>query len=148
MAHKKCCETVFDTITKRNRKCKLNRHFREYCYIHAQISFKDYTTLIQRIWRGFYTRKKIKTLFYNLPRELQYHVMKYVRIDHYIEKHWIPSILKVYKNRLFQGDALKKDLFNLYDTGHINENEYYDSMYKLVMQQKQVQIMIDTFTDK
>jgi len=148
MPSKKCCETVFDITTKRTRKCKLYRHFREYCYIHAQVIFKDCAILIQRIWRGFYTRKKMKNLFYNLPSEPQSHVMKYVRTDHYIEKQWIPSVLKIYKNRLFKCHALKKDLYLLYDNHELDANELQLHIYEIFKREKQVHFMIDAFTDK
>lgn len=147
MSSKKCCETVFDITTKRSRKCKLYKHFREYCYIHAQVIYKKCAIVIQKIWRGFYARKKLENLFYNLPRELQSHVMKYVRNDHYIEKHWIPSVLKIYKNRLFQCHTLKKDLNFLYASHNIDGGEYQQHLYYLLRKEKNIHRMIDAFTD-
>lgn len=110
--------------------------------------FKDCAIPIQRIWRGFYTRKKMKNLFYNLPSELQSHVMKYVRTDHYIEKQWIPSVLQIYKNRLFLCHALKKDLYFLYDNHEIGAGELQRQILKILKKEKQVHFMIDAFTDK
>ena len=147
MPSKKCCETVFDITTKRNRKCKLYRHFREYCYIHSEVIFKNYTILVQRIWRGFYTRKKLKNLFYNLPSELQSHVVKYVRKDHYMEKHWIPSVLKIYKNRIFQYHSHKKNLILLYRNHELDVNEFNDYMFQIFKKEKYTQSLIDAFTD-
>lgn len=148
MTYNKCCETVVDNTTKRNRRCKLYRHFREYCYIHSQIFFKDYTMIIQRIWRGFYARKKMKNLFYNLPRELQIHVMKYVRTDHNIEKKWIPSVLKIYKKRLFQCHDDKKDLVNLLNNHMIQLNEFQYNMNNIFLTEKYIHLMINFYTCK
>lgn len=148
MPSKKCCEFVFDITTKRNRKCKLYRHFRDYCYIHSQIFYKDAATLVQRIWRGFYARKKMKNLFYNLPQELQSQVLKYVRTDHNIEKRWIPSVIKVYKNRIFYCHTVKKDLNDLLNNHMIDVNEFQDYMYEIFKKERQAQLMIDAFTGK
>jgi len=146
MPSKKCCETVLDITAKRNRKCKLYRHFREYCYIHSQVIFEGCATLIQRVWRGVYVRKKLKNLFYNLPSELQSHVVKYVRKDHYMEKQWIPSVLKIYKNRLFKYHALKKDLYLLYDNHELDARRITIYIYELFKKEKYTQSLIDAFT--
>ena len=146
MPSKKCCETVFDITAKRNRKCKLYRHFREYCYIHSQAIFKGSATRIQSVWRGVYARKKLKNLFYNLPSELQSHVVKYVRKDHYMEKQWIPSVLKIYKNRLFHYHVLKISVTLLYRIHELNANEYNDYMFEIFKKEKYTQSLIDIFT--
>jgi len=147
MNSKKCCETVFDIATKRDRKCKLYRHFREYCYIHSRVFFNNAAILVQRIWYGFYIRKKLKNLFYNLPLELQSHVVKYVRTDHYMEKKWIPSVLKIYKNRLFHCHVLKKDLYTLYTNHGLNVIEFQFNMCKIFKKEIYTYRMIDAFTD-
>ena len=90
----------------------------------------------------------MKNLFYNLPSELQSHIMKYVRTDHYIEKQWIPSVLKIYKNRLFKYHAIKKDLYLLYYNHNLDLDELKLHIYEIFKREKQVHSMIDAFTDK
>ena len=136
MTLKKCCESVFDITTKRIRKCKLNRHFHEYCYIHVNVLFKKCATNIQKNWRGFYCRKKLNNLFYNLPQDLQCHVMKYVRKDHYLEKKWIPSIINVYKKRICYYDSLDQGLRNLYINREIGLTEYRNNILPVLKEKK------------
>ena len=126
MPSKKCCETIFDITTK----------------------VKDCAILIQRIWTGFYTRKKLKNLFYNLPSELQSHVMKYVRADHYIEKQWIPSVLKIYINRLVKYHTLKTYLCFRYDNHELDTDEFQLHIDEIFKKEEQVYFMIDAFSDK
>ena len=145
MPTKTCCESVFDITKKRSRKCKLYPYFREYCYVHATKRFKG-CILIQKIWRGYFSRKKLKNLFYNLPGDLQLHVMKYVRVDHYIEKKWIPSVLKIYKNRIFNLHNLKKDLSELFSSYNINHEEYRTSLYTIYKNERHNRYMIDLLT--
>ena len=146
MQSKKCCESVIDITTKRTRKCKLYRHFHNYCYIHAQKVFKSSVTLIQKIWRGYYIRKKLKNLFFNLPLELQSHIMKFVRKDHYIEKKWIPSVLKIYKNRLFTYHVIKKNVFTLFNNTEIDVDDYASEMVLISNKEKATHEMIDFYT--
>jgi len=143
----RCSESVVDTLTKRTRKCKLRCHFRNVCYIHAQTLYNDYATVIQRIWKGFQKRKKLKNLFYDLPKDLQENVMKYVRQDHYIEKKWIPSVRKIYQNRLFNVHALRKDLYMLVNNHEIAEDEYYYQLYLLISRERSSKHMLDLLLD-
>ena len=100
MPSTRCSAFVFDITTKRDRKCKLHRHFQNVCYIHAQRLYKESVTTIQRVWRGYQKRTKLDNLFYGLPRELQLNIVKYVRRDFYMEKKWIPSVRDVYITRI------------------------------------------------
>jgi len=143
----RCCHDVFDITTKRTRKCKLHKHFRNYCYIHSTLIFYNTAEIIQKFWRGFYARKKLNNLFYNLPRELQFHVMKYVREDHYIEKKWIPSVVKIYKNRLSINKYIEKNLDLSYTNYMISELEYDSYSHQNNLSQDINRSMIATFTN-
>ena len=79
--------------------------------------------------------------------DLQSHVMEYVRKDYYIEKRWIPSVLKIYKNRLFQCHSIKKDLSTLYTIHQIDENELEYYMCEIYRKENYTRLMIDAFID-
>lgn len=142
-----CSKFVIDNITKRTRKCKLRCHFREVCYIHAQQIYKDSAIIIQKIWRGFQKRTKLKNLYYDLPKELQMNVMRYVREDHYIEKKWVPSVRKIYKNRLFDYHAIKKYFKEQYALFEIDNDEYCHHMYAIYRLEHEAKSKLDILLD-
>jgi len=96
----RCSAFVFDITTKRDRKCKLTKYFQGVCYVHARIIYRYSVTMIQRVWRGFHKRTKLNNLFFNTPRDIQMHILRYVREDFNIEKKWIPSVQRIYQNRI------------------------------------------------
>lgn len=128
MSSKKCSAFIIDAKTKRNRRCKQNCYISDVCYIHSKGIRSDAAIVIQRFWQGFIKRTKLNNLFYKLPRELQLNVLRYIRYDHYIEKKWIPSVLKVYKNRLYEYVAQRTDLDRRYDAREINLSEFSDQL--------------------
>ena len=77
--------------------------------IHTQQIHKSSSVVIQKTWRGFRKRTKLKNLINELPKELQFNVLRYIRQDYYIQHKWIPSVIKVYKNRIFYCHTVKKD---------------------------------------
>lgn len=99
------------------------------------------------MWRGFQKRTKLKNLYYELPKELQMNVMRYVREDHYIEKKWIPSVREVYKNRLFHYHAIKKDLAGQLTMFQIDRDEYSHHMCALFTLERAAQSKLDILLD-
>ena len=71
MSCNKCISKVFDNSTKRERRCKKYKinNF-NYCFTHMKVNYENSIILIQSIYRGFYTRRKLK-IFYKLPRDIQ-----------------------------------------------------------------------------
>lgn len=100
------------------------------------------------MWRGFQKRAKLKNLYYELPKELQINVMRYVREDHYIEKKWIPSVREVYKNRIFHYHAIKKDLASQLTMLQIDRDEYSRYMYALFTLERVVQSKLNILLDQ
>lgn len=143
MQSNRCSEIVLDKTTKRTRRCKLHCHFRGICYIHAQSLYKNSATTIQRIWRGFQKRSKLNILFYNLPKELQMNVMRYVREDHCIEKKWIPSVRKIYKNRLCEYHTIKKNLKIQFSAFEMDIGEYSRHMYSIFILELEARSKLD-----
>lgn len=147
MPSTRCSAFVIDNTTKRTRKCKLHRHFRGVCYIHVREIYRDSAVIIQKMWRGFQKRTKLKNLYYELPKELQMNVMRYVREDHYIEKKWIPSICRIYQNRIFNCHALKRDLIMLVQNHTITANEYHRGMHAVTRQLISTKAILDRLLD-
>ena len=74
------------------RRCQMIYHFENkyYCLQHYQIILNKYAFMIQKIFRGFKHRKLINKIYKNLPDDIQYKILNFVRQDYY----------KRYKNRL------------------------------------------------
>ena len=72
--------------------------------------------------------------------------MKYVREDHYIEKKWIPSVVKIYKNRLSINKYIEKNLDLSYTNYLISELEYDSYSHQNNLSQDINRSMIATFT--
>lgn len=80
----RCNYIVFDSITKRNRKCKKTFSFfineSKYCYHHANKDYWDIISKIQAIVRGNICRSKLIRLK-EMPTDIQYIITSYVRED-------------------------------------------------------------------
>ena len=54
-------KNVWDNKTRRYRCCKNNKIYDNYCAIHYKF-YSDIVIKIQKIYKGYYIRKKIKYL--------------------------------------------------------------------------------------
>lgn len=131
MPKKRCsCYTKnsnFKIKCKNPISCELNHKF--YCYTHAQIIYEKCATYIQKIYRSFYKRKKIKNIFTNLPYDIRNKILFYVRENYLIKKHHhnvISNILNknlefMKHNKIFTNFAL-----SLYNTNiSLEQREKY-----------------------
>lgn len=75
------------------RRSQMKYHFENkyYCLQHYQIISNKYALMIQKIFRGFKHRKLVNKIYKNLPDDIQYKILNFVRQDYYYKK---------YKNRL------------------------------------------------
>jgi len=77
-------------FTLKNRKCKKNFTFvfsaTKLCCIHAAIYANKYAVLIQKIYRAYHSRKYIEK-FKFMPRDIQCHILLYMREPHYINNY-------------------------------------------------------------
>ena len=89
----RCKYQVFDLKSKKNRLCKNKKKIFNYCHTHIYILFKAQILKIQSIYKGYYTRKKLK-IFYKLPTDLQRLVIFNINKDIYL-KHFNTSISKI-----------------------------------------------------
>ena len=87
----RCQCSVYDKDVYRN--CKNSGKFTvyinkpiKYCYRHAIIHIQKYAIRIQKCYKARRTRNKIKSLFINLPIDLQKRVLFYIREPLYLCK--------------------------------------------------------------
>ena len=141
----RCVSYVLDKTTKRFRKCKISRYFRDHCYIHCQKRFGKSAETIQRVWKGYCTRKKLNNLFYNLPTDIQGCVLKYIRMDHNIEKKWIPSVKKVLINRVYDIVVETNNLINSFVRHEVSEDDYMTQLTEIEIRKRELTLKLDLF---
>ena len=62
-----------------------------FCINHINLIYYYKIRYIQKIYKGYYCRKKLKSLFYNLPCDIQKHVIYYIN-----EPIYYKNLLKTY----------------------------------------------------
>ena len=98
MPNCRCSASVFDSMTKRYRKCKLTKVKLldvSFCRIHVH----KHVRKIQAVWKGFLCRRRLN-IFKNLPSDVWDIVLYHTKMEHNITLKYIPSVIKIYKNRL------------------------------------------------
>jgi hypothetical protein len=139
---------VWDYTTRRYRTCKNRKTDLElddsYCPLHYKIIYEENAILIQKIYKGYYIRKKLK-IYYKLPRDLQRKIVWHINSDLYL-KHYSSSVSKIIYNRyktFFRNTTLKNILVSVISDSknilYINSNDFsnffieYDSLLKLTI---------------
>ena len=89
---------------------------------------------IQSTWKSYKSRRIINNILIKLPCDLQFIILNFIRFDWYVQFIYIPSIIKIYNNRL-------KLLWELYkshrlrsmfhDYSFFNYNELQIIRYKI-----------------
>ena len=111
----KCCIPVFDTVTRRQRKCKKKFNFIiencKYCHLHANINYSQYICKIQAVFRGYKQRRMLE-YFKAMPCDIQSKIIGIIKDEHRVV---------IYNQRLsnFLLKKLKKEIFQ------ITNNYYY-----------------------
>ena len=82
------------------------------CYNHFNLLFKPFIIKIQKCYMGYKTRKKLKKLYYNLPKDIQKIVLYYINLPIYCDKYYKKLQYIIYKktNQLFNSNIK----FNIY----------------------------------
>ena len=90
--------------------------------ISLYIRFK--VIMIQSMYRGYLIRRKVK-IYKNLPPDLWYRVLYYMRYQHYIQHQFKDSVLNIYDNKILDCDS---DIIEL----HVQDgNDDYDVIFSL-----------------
>ena len=103
------------------RRCQMIYHVENkyYCLQHYQIILNKYALMIQKISRGFKHRKLVNKIYKNLPDDIQYKILNFVRQDYYYKR---------YKNRLNIIIANRMYKFDIY---HFSPLYYYHPLDRL-----------------
>ena len=88
------------------------------CYNHSIILYNKYVIMIQKIYIGYRTRKKLKNLFTNLPTDLQkiiiFHINKPIYYKRYYNK--INNIVRTKCAHIFNFRTINKKISISYIT--------------------------------
>jgi hypothetical protein len=86
------CE-VYDITEDTYRHCKNSAKFTiylnkqvNYCQIHASKYYQGYCIIIQKHYKSYRTRRKIESLFINLPLDLQRKILFHIREPLYLQR--------------------------------------------------------------
>ena len=62
-------------------KCKKPQFCNKYCMRHFVLLYNNRIIRIQKTYRGYKCRKKLKTIFYKLPTDIQKHIISFISED-------------------------------------------------------------------
>jgi len=88
---------IWDSTTRRYRTCKNKKCCGDFCTIHYKLMYTEHAIMIQKIYKGYYIRKKLK-IYYNLPRDLQRKIIWHINSYLYL-RNYNSSISKIIFNR-------------------------------------------------
>ena len=97
---KKCSCIALSTGKKCRTKITHMYSDKRMCYIHAKKFLGKYVLLIQKIYIGYRTRKKLNTIYNKLPTEIQNIILFHMRQNHYNKK-YNQSLSKILINRYY-----------------------------------------------
>ena len=123
--------------TTTNRICRLPFKFviahKKLCFIHGRMLFDKPTILIQKSFRAFKVRQKLKNIFNKLPHDLQQKIIWHMREQYYIERQH-----NVIKNIL---DKKAYEIFKETSAIKLLSLDYYESaadIYRLYIKYKAI----------
>ncbi len=113
-------------------KCKnkilLEINGKRVCSLHFNMHYKKYLILIQRVYKGYIVRKKLNTLFYNLPRDIQTIVIYYINLPVYYNLYYKKIQTIVCNKTKFLFNKNKK-----FDINSIIQSYYLFNKYNIIM---------------
>lgn len=122
---------IFDSWTKRYRVCKNKKCSGDFCMLHYKLLYTKHAIVIQKIYKGYYIRKKLK-IYYNLPRDLQRKIIWHINSDHYL-RHYSSSVSKIIYNRYKEFNQLYyKSLFPNFDIPDTMYNSLINDLISLI----------------
>ena len=88
------CKTL-KKLRCKNAVCALGQ-----CWSHLNQKYYEKICTIQRIWKGYKTRKIYNTIFIRLPQELQHKIVFYIRQNYLVKKHHYDVIQKIMTKKI------------------------------------------------
>lgn len=112
---------------KCKNKCIISIKQQNICLKHFNLYYKKYVLLIQKKFKGYYVRKKLKNLFYNLPLDIQKIVLYYINLPIYNTRYYrkIQTIIYKKNNYIF--------INNKYNINKIINSYYLFNKYYIVL---------------
>lgn len=125
---------IWDSTTRRYRNCKNKKCHDNFCTIHYKLLYNEHAIMIQKMYKGYYIRKKLK-IYYNLPRDLQRKIIWHVNSDLYLRT-YNSSVSKIIYRRYKEFYNKYIDIVpNLHINLHINSDiftELYSNLISLI----------------
>lgn len=110
------------------------------CYNHLTLIHNDKIIKIQKIFRAYKARKKIKNIYIKLPRDIQCVILYYINLPIYYNNYYkkIKNIVnKKIKKLLYYDYSLNNKL----SIDYISDCYYYINKYHLVMNINELKIL-------
>lgn len=117
---KYCKNKTFSIIKKSN-----------YCKNHSILLFNKYIIIIQKHYKGYYCRKKLKNLFYNLPTDIQKKIIYFINENIYF-KNYIKSIRNIIRKKT-SSIILYNTFKEKHDIGFIKNIYYLNDKYRNIL---------------
>jgi len=108
---------IWDSTTRRYRNCKNIKCHGDFCTIHYKLLYTEHSIMIQKMYKGYYIRKKLK-IYYNLPRDLQRKIIWHMNSDLY-RRNFNSSVFKLIQNRYIKFLSNKNYRNILIDPGYV-----------------------------
>ena len=80
-----------------------------------------------------------------MPTDIQGCVLKYIRMDHNIEKKWIPSVKKVLINRVYDIVVETNNLINSFVRHEVSEDDYMTQLTEIEIRKRELTLKLDLF---
>jgi hypothetical protein len=110
------CKTV-KKLRCKNSICALSQ-----CWAHLNQKYYEQILTIQKIWKGYRTRKMYNTVFTRLPQDLQHKVIFYIRENYLIKKHHHDVLQKIIHKKI---ENISKSIQPNINKGMLNIAELY-----------------------
>lgn len=130
---------IWDSTTRRYRCCKNKRCHGNFCTIHYRLLYTDPAITIQKLYKGYYIRKKLK-IYYNLPRDLQRKIIWHINYDLYL-RNYNSSVSKIIYGRYNEFynkymSTVQNNNLSIYIDSDIYTDVYTDLIYLLKLSLK------------
>ena len=134
--------TKCSCYTKNNRKCKNKKYHifndNNFCYIHAEKKFYNYTLIIQTSWITYKKNKKFQ-LYLKLPDDIKNQIKLTIHRDYYLKKllkKFLSNKINFNLNFDININNLMKNINELYN------NYSYIFKYKFLIENKDISDII------
>lgn len=114
--------TLYNNTLCSNPFCKKKLFFNNLCKNHFLLKNYKNIVYIQKIYKGYYVRKKLSNIFYKLPDDLQKYIIYYINIDIYYKK-YIKNLNSVIENKFINITSIYSNKLK------ININDIIKSYY-------------------